>query len=64
MPCTGPMEAGVDDVAIGALFGLYDWKFDVMGLVHHAWDLENCFGIGPAYRVIPAYATGSQFILE
>ena len=26
-------EAGVDDVAIGALFGLYDWKFEVMGLV-------------------------------
>ena len=41
------MEAGVDDVAIGALFGLYDWKFDVMGLVHHAWDLEKHFGIGP-----------------
>lgn len=41
------MEAGVDDVAIGALFGLYDWKFEVMGLVHHAWDLEKHFGIGP-----------------
>ncbi len=41
-------EAGVDDVAIGALFGLYDWKFEVMGLLYHAIDLEKHFdGIGP-----------------
>jgi len=24
------MVAGIDDVGIGALFGLYDWKFEVM----------------------------------
>ena len=30
------MEAGLDDVGIGALFGLYDWRFDVLGLVAHA----------------------------
>lgn len=41
------MEAGIDDVAIGALFGLYDWKFEVMGLLYHARDLEKHFGIGP-----------------
>jgi len=41
------MEAGIDDVAIGALFGLYDWRFEVMGLLAHARDLERCFGIGP-----------------
>ncbi|MCF7927951.1 MAG: [FeFe] hydrogenase H-cluster radical SAM maturase HydG [Spirochaetales bacterium] len=42
------MEAGVDDVGAGALFGLYDWKFEVMGLLYHAMDLERCFGgIGP-----------------
>jgi len=41
-------EAGVDDVAIGALFGLYDWKFEVMGLLYHAIDLEQRFGgVGP-----------------
>ncbi|PIU18732.1 MAG: [FeFe] hydrogenase H-cluster radical SAM maturase HydG [Elusimicrobia bacterium CG08_land_8_20_14_0_20_44_26] len=41
-------EAGIDDVAIGALFGLYDWKFEVMGLIYHAIDLEKHFnGIGP-----------------
>ncbi len=41
------MEAGCDDVGIGALFGLYDWKFEVMGLLHHAIELEKKFGIGP-----------------
>ncbi|MDR0981675.1 MAG: [FeFe] hydrogenase H-cluster radical SAM maturase HydG [Culturomica sp.] len=41
------MDAGIDDVAIGALFGLYDWRFEVMGLVEHAHDLERQFGIGP-----------------
>ncbi|MDD5725201.1 MAG: [FeFe] hydrogenase H-cluster radical SAM maturase HydG [Candidatus Omnitrophica bacterium] len=41
------MEAGIDDVAIGALFGLYDWRFEVMGMLAHARDLEGFFGIGP-----------------
>ncbi len=42
------MEAEVDDVAIGALFGLYDWKFEVMGLLYHTIDLEKKFGgVGP-----------------
>ena len=40
-------EAGVDDVGIGALFGLYSWKFEVMGLLYHAIELEKKFGIGP-----------------
>jgi len=42
------MEAGIDDVAIGALFGLYDWRFEVMGLLYHTIDLEKHFdGVGP-----------------
>jgi len=41
-------EAGIDDVAIGALFGLYDYRFEVMGLVYHCIDLEERFGnVGP-----------------
>jgi len=41
-------EAGVDDVALGVLFGLYDWKFEVMGLQYHTLELEKKFnGIGP-----------------
>ncbi len=42
------LEAGVDDVGIGALFGLYDWKFEVMALLLHTIDLEKKFnGVGP-----------------
>lgn len=41
------MEAGIDDVGIGALFGLYDWKFEVMGLLKHTIHLEEKFGVGP-----------------
>jgi 2-iminoacetate synthase len=41
-------EAGIDDVALGALFGLNrNWKFEVLGLVAHARELEAKFGIGP-----------------
>lgn len=41
------LEAGIDDVGIGALFGLYDWRFEVMGLLYHTRELEDKFGIGP-----------------
>ena len=47
------MDAGIDDVAVGALFGLYDWKFEVMGLVAHARDLERRFGLGPHTVSVP-----------
>jgi len=38
--------AGLDDVGIGALFGLYSWKFEVMALVRHTNHLEACFNAG------------------
>jgi 2-iminoacetate synthase len=40
-------EAGIDDVGIGVLFGLYDWRFDVMALVRHTNHLEACYNVGP-----------------
>ena len=41
------LEAGLDDVGIGALFGLYDWRFEVLGLVSHALHLQARYGVGP-----------------
>ena len=41
------MKAGIDDVGIGALFGLYKWKFEVLGLMSHVLHLEEKFGVGP-----------------
>lgn len=52
------MEAGIDDVGIGALFGLYDWKFELMSLVYHSQELEKRLGIGAHTisfpRLVPA----------
>lgn len=40
-------EAGLDDVGIGALFGLYDWRFEVLALIRHTSHLEACYNVGP-----------------
>ncbi len=40
-------EAGIDDVGIGALFGLYDWRFEVLGLVRHVNHFEAVYNVGP-----------------
>lgn len=47
------MEAGIDDVGIGALFGLTDWRFDLMALMQHAEHLEDKFGVGPHTISVP-----------
>ncbi|WP_027339672.1 [FeFe] hydrogenase H-cluster radical SAM maturase HydG [Halonatronum saccharophilum] len=41
------MEAGLDDVGIGVLFGLYDWKYEVLALLEHTIHLEENYGVGP-----------------
>jgi len=41
------IETGCDDVGIGVLFGLYDWRFEVLGLVSHALHLQNHYKVGP-----------------
>ncbi len=52
------MEAGIDDVGIGALFGLYDWRFELMALIYHTQALEKKLGIGAHTisfpRLVPA----------
>ncbi len=44
-------EAGLDDVGIGALIGLYDWRFEVMGLVRHTNHLEACYNVGGPHTI-------------
>ncbi len=46
-------EGGVNDVGIGALFGLYDYKYEVMGLLLHALQLEKDCGVGPHTISVP-----------
>ncbi len=40
-------EAGLDDVGIGALFGLYDWRYELLALIRHTNHLEACYNVGP-----------------
>jgi 2-iminoacetate synthase len=57
-------QAGVDDNGIGVLFGLYDWRFEVMGLLYHTIHLEETFnGVGPHTISFPRikFATGTPF---
>jgi 2-iminoacetate synthase len=41
------MEAGIDDVGMGVLFGLYDWRFEIIAMMQHIRHLEEKFGVGP-----------------
>ena len=54
------MEAGCDDVGIGALFGLYDWRFEVLGLVSHALHLPKHYHVGPHTISFPRHAAGQR----
>lgn len=40
-------RAGIDDMGLGVLFGLYDWRFEVLAMVTHAIYLQQKFGVGP-----------------
>ena len=57
-------EAGIDDVGIGALFGLYDWRFEVMGLVRHTNHLEACYNVGPHTISFPRIKDASSLNLN
>jgi 2-iminoacetate synthase len=47
------LQAGIDDVGIGALFGLTNYKFETLALLMHASDLDFKYGIGPHTISIP-----------
>mmetsp|Transcript_16435 Transcript_16435/g.33157 ORF Transcript_16435/g.33157 Transcript_16435/m.33157 type:complete len:542 (-) Transcript_16435:145-1770(-) len=45
--------AGVDDVGIGALFGLHDYRFECLSMLQHAHHLEKTYQAGPHTISIP-----------
>lgn len=47
------MEAGIDDVGCGVLFGLENYKYDFVGILMHAKHLEDTFGCGPHTISVP-----------
>ncbi|MCG8409741.1 MAG: [FeFe] hydrogenase H-cluster radical SAM maturase HydG [Bacteroidales bacterium] len=53
-------EAGLDDVGIGALFGLYDWRYEVLGMVRHTNHFEACYNVGPHTLSFPRIKDASS----
>ncbi|MHB8072934.1 [FeFe] hydrogenase H-cluster radical SAM maturase HydG [Desulfosporosinus fructosivorans] len=47
------MEAGIGDVGIGVLYGLYDHKYETIAMLMHAEHLEEAFGVGPHTISVP-----------
>lgn len=47
------MEAGIDDVGIGVLFGLNLYRYDFVGMIMHAEHLEAAQGVGPHTISVP-----------
>ncbi len=41
------LKAGLDDVGLGVLYGLSDYKFDTLAMIQHANCLNDTFGVGP-----------------
>lgn len=47
------MEGGIDDVGLGVLYGLYDWRYETVGMLMAAEHLEAAYGVGPHTLSVP-----------
>lgn len=47
------LQAGINDIGIGSLFGLADYKFETLALLSHAFNLDLRYGIGPHTISVP-----------
>jgi len=57
-------EAGIDDVGIGGLFGLHDWRFEVLGLIRHVNHLEAVYKVGPHTISFPRLKRASGMMYD
>jgi 2-iminoacetate synthase len=57
-------EAGIDDMGIGVLFGLYDWRFEVLAMVQHALFLQDVYGVGPHTVSFPRLKEASGVTMD
>ena len=57
--------AGIDDLGIGVLFGLYDYRFEALALLSHAQYMDKTLGVGPHTISVPRFcpAPGVEFTL-
>ncbi len=56
------IEGGIQDFGMGALFGLCDYRFEVLALIEHSKYLLNKYGVGPHTLSVPRIepASGSD----
>lgn len=47
------MDGGIDDVGLGVLFGLNNYRYDFTGIIMHAEHLEAFKGVGPHTISVP-----------
>ena len=47
------MQGGIDDVGIGVLFGLENYKYEFAAILMHAEHLEAVYGVGPHTISVP-----------
>lgn len=57
-------DVGVDDVGIGVLLGLYDWRFEMLALVRHTNHLEACYNVGPHTISFPRLQEAEEFNID
>ncbi len=58
------MEAGIDDVGCGVLFGLNTYRYDFVGLLMHAEHLEATMGVGPHTISVPRICPADDISTE
>ncbi len=58
------MEGGIDDLGIGALLGLYDWRFEVLGLLRHVNHFESVYNVGPHTISFPRIKDASEMNID
>ena len=57
-------EAGIDDIGMGVLYGLYDYKYETLAMLMHAMDLEETTGVGPHTLSVPRIKPAENVSLE
>ncbi|MDK0757264.1 [FeFe] hydrogenase H-cluster radical SAM maturase HydG [Clostridium perfringens] len=57
-------EAGIDDIGMGVLYGLYDYKYETLAMLMHAMYLEETTGVGPHTLSVPRIRPAENVSLE
>ena len=57
-------EAGIDDIGMGVLYGLYDYKYETLAMLMHAMDVEVTTGVGHHTLSAPRMRPSENVSLE